>query len=1311
MKGSGKGSELTQENASDSEAKADDDMMDSIDPSKWDKTEGVEAKEKVIKELRDRISKFHHSSPEFTSYVDNHLQDQKLVDGSREMDQALLETIKVIEEEVDNTFAKRPKAPQTTHSIVHEIKLKPGEGLPKSPPTYRLSKPDRELIESWIEWMLENKLIQRSTARLVQNLLVVHKPGKEPRPCFDARAINKITIPDGYPPHRMDTLFAKLRDCVIFSALDAASGFFQIPIKEEDRHKTAFRTESGVYEFLVMPFGLVNAPATFQRWMTESFQGLREIIQVYMDDMIVHSRILSEHHNHLRKIFRRCQSQGIKLRLSKCEFLKDELNMLGYVVAKEGIKKNLDKVAPILEYGRKAAGKARLFTIAQVRSFVGMCQWYRSFHHMFADHISKLTDLLKKGKSVKRDWTIEHQIAFDSLKEILADQTTLYYPNENREFIIMTDASKFAIGGALMQLIIITPSEGEPYEEYRVVEYFSRSLIERERNYTVSEKEFLAIVSCVEKWKHFLWQSFKVITDHKPLLSMSLTEKARLQRWALRLSPYAFTIAWLPGEEMKVPDALSRDPRYDQVVLLCNIEPSKGRIEVDNTSTAVCYVEVEENSQSQPEHREGEDEILIPASYVKVEENKTLTLTAEEDQNPPSYPSIEEEDSPFITNARADINNVTVKLVMSRIVDDPREKTENKIWSISMDRLDQFENTEIENLIKVLEGEPTVPDILHPGSTSFRNEQEEDPTLKEIIDRIGEGNEVKNYYIQHDSGILMKITREKHGIVVPAQMENNLLWLYHEHPLAGHASVTKMMEAISRTFYFRDLRNKADKWVKFCQCKRAKARMRQKAGLTLSRPMPRIFAYLVLDLVGEFPRSRKGNTYWLTMMDAFSKDLELVAIKGKSAEGIAKAILENWVCRRGCPVALLTDNAKELTGKVAIALCELLHLDKRTITAYQHTSAGLVENVHKYAHTIMRSANVGRLTDWDQYLSYMRFAILTHELDSCGLSPFQITYGIKPTLPGDLITMNHIVSKSMRKYLSSAHKAMTHTREYFRINREKARTRNRLKRDRLENRYRKVYSKGSPVYVTRPSYTRRDGVKGIAKIVGPYKGPYEIVGVDSHNGVDVDVEGEIKHFNVSQTADAFTLQPQNRPPPSYTRNSGEKNSQGPQLGINLPELSMQNFRSEAKSDNKTENSQLDTQKVEEGEERVPDLPKQPQKPAEGDEDEIPKRNKKPKLEYQIVYDTVAGTYYAAEISTEENSGEKQASLLRAAKKGEYHNIWFDPNNADKTKTQKYCPKGFKPWTVPLDETWDRIGPTVSDLKKLKRKIIMQQKVV
>jgi hypothetical protein len=138
-------------------------------------------------------------------------------------------------------------------------------------------------------------------------------------------------------------------------------------------------------------------------------------------------------------------------------------------------------------------------------------------------------------------------------------------------------------------------------------------------------------------------------------------------------------------------------------------------------------------------------------------------------------------------------------------------------------------------------------------------------------------------------------------IVVPTQMEDSIMWLHHEHPLTGHPGANKMAEAIRSTFYFKHLKRKCKKWTNNCQCKRAKARMRNKAGLTLTRPIPQIFAWLIIDIVGPFPRSRNGKVFWLTMIDAFSKDLELVALGAKTAEGVAKAILELWICRRGCP--------------------------------------------------------------------------------------------------------------------------------------------------------------------------------------------------------------------------------------------------------------------------------------------------------------------------------------------------------------------------------------------------------------------------
>jgi hypothetical protein len=513
MKGKGAGSKFMEDNAHPTQVEADDDMLNTMDPSKMDKMEGKETRNKVVLDLRARLSKFHRDSPLYKQHDDQHLSDWRIPAGVLDMDQALADTALVILTEWEQTFSVTPKSPGTTNDIKHSITLKEGETMPKSLPMFRRSLPHRALIQEWVDWMLKNGMIRRSRSTSFQNLLVVDKPGKEPRVCYDARALNDVTIPDDYPPHRMDSLFAKLKHTAVFSTLDAASGFWQIPIRPEDQHKAAFRTETGVFEFVVMPFGLKNAPATFTRWMTESFSDLREIIQIYMDDLLIHSKILSEHANHLSQVFKRCQKHGIKLRLSKCEFIKPEVKMLGYVINQNGITKNHEKVDAILNYGVRMAGQTRLSSVAQLRCFVGMCQWYRNFHRMFADHIQVLTGLLKKGKSVKKDWGTTHQMAFDSLKAMLAERSLLYYPDEDKNFIIQTDASNFAIGGALLQKQDTKP--GEP-ERFEVVEYYSRSLLDRERNYTVSEKEFLAIVCCAERWNHYLHKEFKIVTDHKP---------------------------------------------------------------------------------------------------------------------------------------------------------------------------------------------------------------------------------------------------------------------------------------------------------------------------------------------------------------------------------------------------------------------------------------------------------------------------------------------------------------------------------------------------------------------------------------------------------------------------------------------------------------------------------------------------------------------------------------------------------------------------------------------------------------------------
>jgi hypothetical protein len=1256
MNGRGAGSQFMEDNAHPDQVEADDEMLNKMDPSKMDKHEGEETRDKVVLDLRARISKFHPDSPLYRKHDDQHLSDWMIPPDTLERDQALADTAMVILTEWEQTFSVNPKSPGTTKQIQHSITLKEGKAMPKSLPMFRRSLPHRALIQEWVDWMLKHKMIRRSRSTSFQNLLVVDKPGKEPRVCYDARALNDVTIPDDYPPHRMDSLFAKLGSTAVFSALDAASGFWQIPIRPEDQHKAAFRTETGVFEFIVMPFGLKNAPATFTRWMTESFSDLRHIIQVYMDDLLIHSKTLSGHAGHLSQVFKRCQKHGIKLRLSKCEFLKPEVKMLGYVVNQDGVTKNHEKVDAILNYGVRMAGKTRLTSVAQLRCFVGMCQWYRNFHQMFADHIQVLTGLLKKGKSVKKDWKVPHQLAFDQLKVMLAEKSLLYYPDENENFIIQTDASKFAIGGVLMQKQKTKP--GEP-ERFEVVEYYSRSLLERERNYTVSEKEFLAIVCCSERWNHYLWKEFTIVTDHKPLLSISLTEKARLQRWALRLTKFNFEITWLPGELMAIADALSRDPGLETATMICNLTEYKGSETEERPATTISLW----LSPTEP--------VEPPEKYLETETPIPL------DKNP----TLEIED------AKGRVT--TVKMVFTSR-EEPEDDLEILVKNIHPERqqsvFEQEGNDLIAKLTEDLMGDQKVEDLLRPGTASFYQEQQLDPLLVRIRKKLESRRESKvnstqsNFSIHPTTDLLMwKNPKGAMKIVVPEQMVDNILWMHHEHALAGHPGARKMVEAIRNSFYVKNLTKRAQEWVKHCQCQRAKAKIRGKAGLTLTRPMPEIFSWLIIDFVGPFPRSRHGKYMWLTMLDAFSKDLELVALNAKSALGVAKAILEVWICRRGCPRVILSDNAQEFVGEVVGHLCDLLAISRQTVTTYHHPSNGLVERIHNYAHSIMKAAQVEHLSDWDTWLPFIRFAITTHEVDNSGVSPFQITYGLRPTLPADLTANNAVLPTSMRAYYEKAQRMMDRTRRYFRVERAKTRLKNRLTRDRTQNRYRDHFKIGELVLVHKPSYTKKDGVKALHKIIGGFKGPFRIVGTDAHNGVDVDVDGKIQHFNVEHVNRTKELV--DREPPAYTKDR----------------LSYDWQPQEEEPVTLDEELDLKSEDPEEEPEVILPLKRAIPKPRAEEKERTIQR-------FQILHDVITKKNYAAELVVAD--GIPQAKLSLAGKGNSYDPIWFNTENAEETKCTKQKPKGnWLPWMVPIDGTWLPVGPVEAKMRKLKRSAI------
>ena len=342
---------------------------------------------------------------------------------------------------------------------------------------------------------------------------------------------------------------------------------WQVGLHPDDKEKTAFSTGSGLYQFTVMPFGLCNAPATFERLMEFVLRGLTwKTCLVYLDDVMVMGRNFREHLENLQEIFGRIRNAHLKLNPKKCLLFQKEVKFLGHVVSSDGIQTDPDKISAVRDWPRPS-------NIHELRSFLGLCTYYRRFVEGFAD-IAKPLHQLTEGK-VKYQWTPECEASWRKLKAALCSSPVLAYPQQQGLYILDTDASNSAIGCVLSQI-----QNGQE----RVIEYFSKVLSKPERNYCVTRKELLAIVKSVNQFHKYLYgQHFKIRTDHAALkwLLQLKTPEGQLARWIERLQQYDFRIEHRPGKSHKNADALSRRPCKDDCKHCHRVEKVQSMVTVN----------------------------------------------------------------------------------------------------------------------------------------------------------------------------------------------------------------------------------------------------------------------------------------------------------------------------------------------------------------------------------------------------------------------------------------------------------------------------------------------------------------------------------------------------------------------------------------------------------------------------------------------------------------------------------------------------------------------------------------------------------
>ena len=349
----------------------------------------------------------------------------------------------------------------------------------------------------------------------------------------------------------MDELRDRVSGAKIFSKIDLKTGFNLIRIKKGDEWKTAFRTRYGLYEYLVMPFGLANAPATFQNMMNDIFRDLIDQgVLVYMDDFLIYTKTMDEHIEIVKDILSRLQLWELAVEIDKCEFHQTQVEFLGYIISPDGFSMSDRKIKCIQEWETPK-------TVKEVQSFLGFANFYRRFIENFSKICKPLTSLTAGGKtSIK--WAADCEDAFIELKNMFTTAPVLAHFDHKLPTILETDASDFAIGAVLSQL------HGK---RLHPVAFYSRKMDKAEINYDIHDKEMLAIVAAFKEWSRYLESAVDTImvyTDHKNLEYFCTTKvlNRRQARWAQELSNYEFKISYRPGSKNGKPDALSRRSEY-----------------------------------------------------------------------------------------------------------------------------------------------------------------------------------------------------------------------------------------------------------------------------------------------------------------------------------------------------------------------------------------------------------------------------------------------------------------------------------------------------------------------------------------------------------------------------------------------------------------------------------------------------------------------------------------------------------------------------------------------------------------------------
>ncbi|GJF00591.1 polyprotein [Phanerochaete sordida] len=868
------------------------------------------------------------------------------------------------------------------------------------------------VIEEQLKKWFEQGVIEPSKSPWSAPVVIAYRNGK-PRFCVDYRKLNAHTIKDEFPIPRQSEILAALSGAQVLSSLDALAGFTQMEFEESEREKTAFRTHQGLFQFVRMPFGLMNGPSIFQRTMQTILAPFLWIFcLVYINDIVVYSKTYEEHIKHLDAVLGACEEAGLTLSPAKCHLFYSSVLLLGHKVSRLGLSTHHEKVRAVLELERPT-------NRSQLQTFLGMAGYFSAFIPYYAMRASPLFALLKKN--TRWHWGDVEGHAFGEIKRALQAAPVLGHPIQGQPYRLYTDASDEALGCALQQVqaIGVLDLKGSKYYERlalahekgtdvsrlvtklnanfddtnyrdqwaeslnssqvhveRVIGYWSRTFKPAERNYSATEREALAAKEGLVKFQPFIeGENVALVADHAALQWAHTYENAnrRLAAWGAVFSAYkpGWVICHRPGRIHSNVDPLSRLPRdrvtgeiRDAPEHQSPLEDATKPIEPDNADIAAAQEATAANQPRMVFWTEGQPSEPHVASVWA-----TTRAQAKLEKDPPKPERVD-----FWKKASR-ASSVPEPALPKKTGDDMPPLDDH--W----DPHERVTTWQSEN------PPPALPILIHLSEAK-----------KEEF-RKDSWHPAQRFFKDQDGLLFFRDADFQPRLCVPKSLRNEVLRTFHESPFeSAHAGFERTLEKMRTVFYWHRMRRDVQTYCLTCDvCQKAKSSNFKQYGLLQPNPVPRRpFECISMDLVTGLTLAEGVNAIWV-VVDRLSKIVIFVpTTSGLSTEEFAWLFVKHVACKYGIPDAIITDKDPRWTHDFWRAVARHLKTDMWLSASHHPQHDGQTEVVNKQLEVMLCSFVANNKTDWPQFLPLLEHAHNALPSASTGTSPFFLLYGFQP---------------------------------------------------------------------------------------------------------------------------------------------------------------------------------------------------------------------------------------------------------------------------------------------------------------------------